>query len=305
MNDVAEQKIVQHLFEAHGAELMQVHTLTAHIAMTPAGAYRDGLELHLRETRDHAERIERHLARRERERGLMQVGYGAAQGVVGQVLAMGKFPMDLMRGMSGEEKLLKNCRDECATEAMEIASYTAIEQLATSVGDTETARLASSIRKDEEAMLERLLKLIPQLASDVVSAEVEGSPKFDMRRIGAVDAVRDAAGNAARKVARSANRTARDVTKKPTAKRSPSPAARKATRSGGAATVSSNAASKPTTTRSTSGSSTKRTTAKKTGTKRTTAKRSTSGTSASSKGTSSGSRSTSGTRSRTKAKATS
>jgi ferritin-like metal-binding protein YciE len=57
-----EDKIVQQLTEARAMELALVRTLQAHIAMTPSGGYRGELERHLRETRDHAERISRRLA---------------------------------------------------------------------------------------------------------------------------------------------------------------------------------------------------------------------------------------------------
>lgn len=217
MNELAEQKIIQHLFEAHAMELMIVQTLTAHIAMTPAGDYRDVLEAHLAQTRDHAERIQKHLAEREQARGILQVGYGIAQGLVGQVLAVSKVPVDLVRGMSGEEMLLKNARDECANEAMEIASYRAIEELAIAADDTSTAKLAASLRKDEERMLERLLDMIPRLASDVMRAEVDGRPRYDLRHVGAVDAAWSVAGSTARTLARSARRVSvkAEVAKEP------------------------------------------------------------------------------------------
>lgn len=264
MNELAEQKIVQHLFEAHAAELMIAQTLTAHIAMTPKGDYRDGLEIHLRQTKDHASRIQKHLARRDQERGLVQVGYGLAQGVVSQVVAVSKLPVDLVRGMSGEEKLLKNARDECANEAMEIATYLAIEELAKAVGDTETVNLAASIREDEERMLERLLDLIPRLASDVVRAEVRGNPRFDVRTIGAVDAARTVAGTAARSIARSANRAGRKAENSPgRSRRSPSPTKLSTKQS------SSTSGKKRTTTASSSSGAKRRTTTTK---KRTPAK---------------------------------
>ena len=82
--------------------------------------------------------------------------------VVGQALALGKTPFDLLRGSGGEEKVLKNAKDACATEALEIATYTAIERLAGAVGDEQTAKLAASIRADEEKMLERVLTRDPQ-----------------------------------------------------------------------------------------------------------------------------------------------
>ena len=103
--------------------------------------------------------------------------------MIAQALALGKTPLDLLRGSGGEEKVLKNAKDACATEALEIATYTALEQLARSVGDETTARLAASIRADEEKMLERVLQEIPRLTDAVVGAEVpvpeqaNGKPK--------------------------------------------------------------------------------------------------------------------------------
>ena len=49
------------------------------------------------------------------------------ESVLGQALALWKTPLDLVRGASGEEKILKNAKDTCATEALEIATYTALE----------------------------------------------------------------------------------------------------------------------------------------------------------------------------------
>lgn len=252
MNELAEQKLVQHLYEAHATELMLVNTLTAHIAITPKGDYRDGLQKHLRETRDHARRIQEHLAARDRARGIVQVGYGLAQGVVAQALAFSKLPVDMVRGMSGEEKLLKNARDECANEAMEIAAYLAIEELAKAVGDTETAKLAASIRKDEERMLEQLQQMIPRLASDVIRAEVDGNPRFDVRHIGAVDAAWSVASTAAKTVARQANRASRSASNTGrSGRRSPSPTPKSKT------TASRSTSSRSTGTRSTGTRSTK------------------------------------------------
>lgn len=270
MNELAEQKLVQHLYEAHATELMLVQTLTGHVAITPAGDYRDLLQRHLRQTRDHAQRIQKHLAKREQSRGALQVGYGLAQSAASQMFAMAKLPMDIVRGMSGEEKLLRNARDECANEAMEIATYLAIEELATAVGDTDTARLAASLRADEERMLENLLELIPRLASDVVRAEVEGTSRFDVRHIGAVDAARVVAGTAARRLARTANRAGRTAERSTSPdRRAPSPrtvaerdSAKSSRSSGTTARVS---AKRTTTKRSTTtkrGSTTKRSTAK-------------------------------------------
>ena len=135
MNKQQEQKIVQYLNEAHGSELALVRQLQAQIAMTPRGSYRDGLETHLNETRSHAERLERRLSELGQGNNPLQVGLGAVQSVIGQALALTKTPLDLVRGSGGEEKVLKNAKDSCAAEAQEIATYTALAQLARTAGD--------------------------------------------------------------------------------------------------------------------------------------------------------------------------
>ena len=95
--------------------------------------------------------------------------------VVGQALVLTKGPFDLLRGgPSGEEKLLKNARDEVVTEALEIATYDALEALALAVGDDATARLAARHRGQEERMLEQLRGHIPHLANAVAQARAGG-----------------------------------------------------------------------------------------------------------------------------------
>src|SRR3954465_1418258 len=158
-----QQKFVKYLDEAHASERALIRVLQSQIAMTPRGSYRTGLETHLRETRDHARRVEARVGElREGGNPLMAV-VGAAESVVGQALALGKTPLDLLRGTGGEEKVLKNAKDAAAPEALEIATYTAIERLAQAVGDDATAALAASIRADEEKMLARVLREIPKL----------------------------------------------------------------------------------------------------------------------------------------------
>ncbi len=201
--NASQKKVVQYLGEAQASELALVRVLQAQIAMTPRGTYRTALEQHLAQTRDHAARVA------DRRRSLGQGGnpltavVGAVESVVGQVLALGKTPFDLMRGSGGEEKVLKNAKDAASSEALEIATYTAIERLAGAVGDEQTAKLAASILADEQKMLERVLTEIPKLTDAVVRAEVKGDPSFDVATTGAADAVR------------SAKRTARQARKVP------------------------------------------------------------------------------------------
>ena len=196
---------MQYLGEAQASEDALVRVLQSQIAMTPRGAYRTALETHLDQTRDHADRI----GRRRRELGAggnpLTAAVGAVESVVGQALALGKTPFDLLRGSGGEEKVLKNAKDASASEALEIATYTAIERLARAVGDDQTAELAASIRADEEKMLERVLREIPKLTDAVVRAEVKGDPSFEVSTTGAADAVREA-GTRAKRTARQARK---------------------------------------------------------------------------------------------------
>ncbi len=203
--NTSQKKVVQYLGEAQASEDALVRVLQSQIAMTPRGTYRTALEQHLGQTRDHADRV----GRRRRELGQggnpLTAAVGAVESVVGQALALGKTPFDLLRGSGGEEKVLKNAKDAYASEALEIATYTAIERLARAVGDDETARLAASIRTDEERMLERVLREIPKLTDAVVRAEVKGDPSFEVSTTGAADAVRKA-GTRAKRTARQARK---------------------------------------------------------------------------------------------------
>jgi ferritin-like metal-binding protein YciE len=166
-----ETLLNQYLNEALATERALVTTLQAHIAMTPRGAYRRLLERHLRETRAHAAALSARLD--DTSPGLIATTIGLAETVVGQVLTLAKAPLDVLRGHGAAEKLLKNAKDECATEALEIATYDAIEAVAMASNDPETAALARSHRADEERMLADLRALIPSLAGVTVEARTD------------------------------------------------------------------------------------------------------------------------------------
>jgi ferritin-like metal-binding protein YciE len=170
-----EQKVVQYLEEAHATEVALIRVLQSQVAMTPKGSTRAAIEQHLDETRKHAERVRSRIGElQSASRGNpLQAWVGLTETVVGQALALAKAPLDLVRGTSGEEKVLKNAKDDCAAEALEIATYTAIEQLARRADDRETAELAASILADERRMLDRLLgEEIPKLTDAVARAEL-------------------------------------------------------------------------------------------------------------------------------------
>lgn len=213
-----QRHILQYLSEAQATEVGLVRVLQSQIAMTPRGSYRTALEQHLKETRDHAKRVEQRLRALGGSSNPIEAVGGAAmsvaQVVIAQSLALAKTPLDLVRGSGGDEKVLKNAKDACATEALEIATYTALERLARALGDSETADLAASIRADEERMLERVVDEIPKLVDAVAG---EGS-SYDASETGAAEATRATAKRAkgtARKATGTAKRQARTARKVP------------------------------------------------------------------------------------------
>jgi ferritin-like metal-binding protein YciE len=163
----SEQKIVQYLNEAHALESGLVQVLRSQIAMTPEGSYRSGLEKHLRETQAHADRVKARQGELASAANPFVAGVAFMEDVAAQTLALWKAPLDLMRGATVAEKVLENAKDACAAEALEIATYTALEHLARAAGDEATADLARSIRADEERMLERVTRELPKLARAV------------------------------------------------------------------------------------------------------------------------------------------
>jgi len=210
--EAARLLVAQYLNEALATETALVTTLQTHVAITPRGDYRDILERHLGETRAQAQALQGRLGELGARGNIVTATLGLAETVVGQALAIAKGPIDLLRGASGEEKLLKNAKDECATEALEIATYDALEALARAVGDEGTAALAVRHREQEERMLQDLRAIIPALTEATVKARAGGESSYDVRATGAADAVRAAArtaGESARTAAESAQGAAR------------------------------------------------------------------------------------------------
>lgn len=195
--EAGRRLVIQYLNEALATERALVTTLRAHIGMTPEGPYRQVLERHIGETQEQANAVERRLGELGAGGGLIATGTGIAHTLVGQGLALSKGPVDLLRGKSGEEKLLKNAKDECATEALEIATYQALEALAEAVGDEKTASLALTHRLQEERMLADLRELIPSLTVAAVRSLAAGHSTYDAATTGAADILRKAREKAA------------------------------------------------------------------------------------------------------------
>jgi ferritin-like metal-binding protein YciE len=156
-----------YLDEAHAMETALVTNLTAHIGLTTDPDYRALLERHLEETRAQVRNIERRRkAVGHARRNPIRAGVGLARDIAGQALVLTKGPLDALRTADQHDRMLKNARDECATEALEIATYDVLETVAKAAGDNPTAKLAADHRKQEERMLADLRAVIARLAVD-------------------------------------------------------------------------------------------------------------------------------------------
>ncbi len=158
--------VLQYLSEAHATESALVTNLTAHIAMTSDAQYKKVLQRHLDETKAQVGNIDERRSELGADggKGFVAGAVGLAMDAVGQILVLTKGPIDAVRTISQQERMLKNARDECATEAIEIAAYDALEAAANAAGDSKTAKLAVDHRKQEERMLADLRKQIGRLA---------------------------------------------------------------------------------------------------------------------------------------------
>ena len=165
MADVStrDAKLIQYLNEAYGKEKELETALQAHIGMTDARAVQEAPPAApaRRRSRTPRPRAPHQEARRRRPRPADRRRSRARRS------RPAKGPLHALRGTGEEEKLLKNAKTEYSEEHEEIATYTAIETFAESVGDKETAKLARSIRRDEERMAELPRATDPELAKGV------------------------------------------------------------------------------------------------------------------------------------------
>jgi ferritin-like metal-binding protein YciE len=172
MADLNERdaKLVQYLSEAYGKERELETALQAHIAIAGKGPYKKRLQQHLKETKAHAKGVERRIKK-------LGGGGQTLQTAVGKLTAAAKGPLHAVRGDSEAEKMLKNAKTEYFNEHEEIATYLAIETLAKKVNDSETAKLARAIRREEERMASFLEGQIKQLTGAVVREDIPAAQR--------------------------------------------------------------------------------------------------------------------------------
>jgi len=183
-----DTKIVQWLNEAHAKEAELEADLAAHIKLTKKAPYKKRLQQHRTETREH----KRAVARRIRQLGGKPAAVAVAAkapvpGVVGEAagkaVAGVKGQVGTVRALvtSQPETHLRNAQEELREEHVEIALYTRLETLAEEVGDSETAKLARGIRRDEERMAKFLDAELPRLVKELVKDEIPSDQRAKRR----------------------------------------------------------------------------------------------------------------------------
>jgi ferritin-like metal-binding protein YciE len=184
-------KLVQYLNEAYGLEKRLETTLQAHIAMTTKASYKKRLKEHLSETKRHGREVKQRIkalggtAETVSAPGPEPIAE-AAQAVLSgaqKAVAFAQGPLHALRGTGEQEKQLKNAKTEYTSESEEIATYTAIETLAETLGDKDTQRLARTIRREEERMRAFLEKEIPRLTKAAAKEEIPASQRRTSPRV--------------------------------------------------------------------------------------------------------------------------
>src|ERR671914_3131868 len=180
---VRDTKLAQYLNEAYGKEKELETALQAHIGMTTRPPYKKRLQQHLKETKGHARSVERRIkqlgGKAEATPAPGPVGEvaSAVTSVASKAVSAAKGPLHAIRGTGEQEKMLKNAKTEFSNEHEEIATYQAIETLAETVGDNETAKLARGIRREEERMAKFLAGQIPTLTKAVAREEIPAAER--------------------------------------------------------------------------------------------------------------------------------
>ena len=185
-----DAKLIQYLNEAYGKEKQLETSLQAHIAMTTRPPYKKRLQQHLKETKAHSKGVERRIKKLGGQAETLSLpgpdavtgAAQTAQNVANRAAALAQGPLHAARGTGEQERLLKNAKTEYSDEAEEIATYTAIQALADTVGDRETAVLARGILREEERMARFLEKLIPTLTKAVSQEEIPAPLRKPARR---------------------------------------------------------------------------------------------------------------------------
>lgn len=145
------------LSDAHSTEINMIAALEEHIS--DAGQFPDlsaGLNMHLEQTRRHADLIKNCLDRQGGSTSGLKTGIGKLAGAAKGIM-----------NSTYHDEVVRNTIDDFVAENLEIASYTSLITAAEALGDVETAQICKTILREEEqaeALLRQQLPVVTQAA---------------------------------------------------------------------------------------------------------------------------------------------
>jgi ferritin-like metal-binding protein YciE len=180
-----DAKLIDWLDEAYANEVRLQADLRTQISLIEKPAYKKRVVAHLKETKEHGRLVARRIGQLGGQAGgppasavVSAVGEAAGKAVAavkGQIAARAA----AAEGVEGQVRI---AQQQVREEHVEIAIYTAIGAFAEEVGDSETAKLARAILRDEERMAKFLTAELPKLVRDVVRAEIPKNQRVTRSR---------------------------------------------------------------------------------------------------------------------------
>ncbi|WP_158692836.1 hypothetical protein [Streptomyces roseochromogenus] len=173
---VATDMLVQALREVREAEAALAGRFRAHIAVTPAGEYREIMERRMGDARGHVYLLDERLNSLN-PRGLVQTVAGNVLRFTEQAARLSletarAVPNALVwgRGTATRQQMLRNAQDEYAVTALGVAVCRAAERIAEKAQDAISSDLLRSIRHDGEETLEEIGNSLERHAEAAVLA---------------------------------------------------------------------------------------------------------------------------------------
>ncbi|HXH05085.1 MAG TPA: ferritin-like domain-containing protein [Vicinamibacterales bacterium] len=156
---IDRELLVAWLNDAYAMEHALVPVLEHHAKDAGDDAeVRSRLELHVEQTRRHAELVEGCLERLGSGTSTLKKGTASVFGTL-QSLATGMF----------RDEAIKNALSDYATEHFEIACYRALAEAARQAGESDIVEVCEEIRRDEEEMARWLEERIPAIVQQAAA----------------------------------------------------------------------------------------------------------------------------------------
>jgi len=163
--DVKEQ-LLRYLNDAHAVEVGGLASLKDLAEGTSDADVRQVVTDHITVTQSQIDRVEARILALGGDKS-------EGKGLLNTIIGKGSDLLNIFH--SHEDKQTQDLIKVYSLEHFEVGMYTSLEAYADAIGDTETARLATSIIGEEQMAAERLGRLIPQVATSALK-NTTGTP---------------------------------------------------------------------------------------------------------------------------------